>query len=233
MNQSAVQTLVRLLIYMRRFILETISGFVLLTGVIYWFSPHILSYMQARFEQRLAFFGVLEPIIALLKLSSVMALLLLAPWILVRITQALTSVLGLSRKFALVFLSSAFILFYSGATFCFFITLPFGINFLLDYQSEHLKPVITVDKFVNFTGLFILSFGTIFQLPLVMTMLCRLKACTAKTFIKFRRYAVLFIAVMAALLTPTPDIVNMAMMGLPLYILYEIGIITAKLMDTS
>jgi len=123
----------------------------------------------------LAFFGVLEPMLALLKLSSVGALILLAPWIFWRISRGLVEVLGFSRKFSLVFMLSALLLFYVGTLFCFFITLPFGINFLLGYQSQHLRPVIAVGKFVNFIGLFLISFGIIFEIPLLMTLLCRLK----------------------------------------------------------
>ena len=130
-----------------------------------------------------------------------------------------------------MFMLSALLLFYAGALFCFFITLPFGINFLLDYQSEHLRPVISVGKFVNFIGLFLIGFGIIFEIPLIMTLLCRLKICTPKFFGRYRRYAILIIAIMAATITPSGDIFNMAMMGVPLYILYEAGIIIAGIVN--
>jgi len=231
MPESLAQILVRLLKYLRRFLLETAICFTGLTAIIYWLSPHFLAFLQSHFQQRLAFFGVLEPILALLKLSSVGALILMAPWILWRMSQGLVDVLGFSKKSSLVFMLSALLLFYAGALFCFFITLPFGINFLLGYQSQHLRPVIAVGKFVNFIGLFLLSFGLIFEIPLVMTLLCRLKICGPETFGRYRRYAILLIAVMAAVLTPTPDIFNMALMGVPLYVLYETGIIIAGILN--
>ena len=231
MPESLAQILVRLLKYLRRFLLETAICFTGLTAIIYWLSPHFLAFLQSHFQQRLAFFGVLEPILALLKLSSVGALILMAPWILWRMSQGLVDVLGFSKKSSLVFMLSALLLFYAGALFCFFITLPFGINFLLGYQSQHLRPVIAVGKFVNFIGLFLLSFGLIFEIPLVMTLLCRLKICGPETFGRYRRYAILLIAVMAAVLTPTPDVFNMALMGVPLYVLYETGIIIAGILN--
>ncbi|PXF56028.1 MAG: preprotein translocase [Deltaproteobacteria bacterium] len=231
MPESLAQILIRLLKYLRRFLLETAICFTGLTAIIYWLSPHFLTFLQSHFQQRLAFFGVLEPILALLKLSSVGALILMAPWILWRMSQGLVDVLGFSRKSSLVFMLSALLLFYAGALFCFFITLPFGINFLLGYQSQHLRPVIAVGKFVNFIGLFLLSFGLIFEIPLVMTLLCRLKICGPETFGRYRRYAILLIAVMAAVLTPTPDVFNMALMGVPLYVLYETGIIIAGILN--
>jgi sec-independent protein translocase protein TatC len=231
MPESLAQTLVRMFKYLRRFLLETVICFVGLITILYWLSPHFLSFLQSHFHQKLAFFGVLEPMLALLKLSSIGALILLAPWILWRMSQGLVEVLGFSRKISLGFMLSALLLFYAGTLFCFFVTLPFGINFLLGYQSQHLRPVIAVGKFVNFIGLFLISFGVIFELPLIMTLLCRLKICGPETFRKYRRFAILLIAIMAAILTPTPDVFNMTMMGVPLYILYEAGIIMARIVN--
>ncbi len=231
MDEPLFQDIASLFLYLRRFLQETIICFVGLTAILYFLSPHFLAFFQAHLHQRLAFFGVLEPVLALLKLSSIGTLLLLAPWILWRVSQGLIAVFGLSKKFSLGFMMAALLLFYGGATFCFFVTLPFGINFLLSYQSPHLRPVIALSKFVDFVGLFVLGFGLIFELPLFMTLLCRLRICSYKTFVRYRRYAILIIAIVAAVLTPTPDAFNMAMMGIPLYILFEAGIIIARLVS--
>nr|WP_246325206.1 twin-arginine translocase subunit TatC [Dissulfurirhabdus thermomarina] len=214
---------------MRRFLLEGAVATGLATAAVYFYSPELLRFLQGHLDQRLAFFGVLEPVVALLKLSLVTALALLAPWFLWRLAGALRAVFGLSRRFAFFFLPAALVLFYGGAAFCFFVTLPFGVDFLLGYQSPHLRPVISVGKFVNFVGLFLLAFGIVFELPLVMTLLCRLRICGVETFRRYRRFAVLAIAVLAAVLTPTPDVFNMALMGVPLYLLYEVGVLVARL----
>jgi sec-independent protein translocase protein TatC len=230
---SPFQTIRRLLVYLRRSLLQIAVCFVVITAILYWFAPQILDLLQLHLGQRLAFFGVMEPVLALLKLASMIAVGLLAPWMLWRISRGLVAVFGLSKRFALVFFFTALLLFYAGAAFCFFVTLPFGINFLLGYQSEHLRPVIAVGKFVDFVGFFLMGFGLIFELPLAMTLLCRLRICSHYTFARYRRYAVLIIAILAAMLTPTPDILNMALMGLPLYALYEAGILIAKFTSPS
>ncbi len=225
----AVNRLLFFVTAFRRFVLEIAIGFVLLTLLIYWYSPDLLTLLQIHLDQKLAFFGVFEPVIALIKLSSVVALILMAPWIMVRIGNVLSSAFGLRRIFIVLFVFFGLLLFYAGATFCFLVTLPFGVKFLLGYQSEVVKPVISVGKFVDFTGLFLLSFGLIFELPLIMTLVCRLGVCTPDTFSSKRRYAILIIAILAAALTPTPDVFNMSLMALPLYFLYEIGIVVARL----
>jgi sec-independent protein translocase protein TatC len=228
-HDSPARKIVLFLLRFRRFVLELTIAFFFLTFFFYWYAPDILSFLQVHLDQKLAFFGVMEPVLALLKVASVMAVIVITPWILWRMAQILMAVFGLSRSFASIFIVSALILFYAGAAFCFFVTLPFGIDFLLGYQSAHVRPVISVGKFVNFTGLFLLGFGLIFELPLIMTVLCRLGICHPETFGNARRYAILIIAILAAVLTPTPDVVNMALMGIPLYFLYEIGIIIARL----
>lgn len=231
---SLGRNIARFLMFARRFIIEAAGGFFGLTFVIYWFSPRILDVMQRHLATpRLAFFGVMEPVIALLKLSSIAAISLIAPFVAFRVSQALVAVFGVSRRFSLISAASALILFYAGAAFCYFVTLPFGVKFLLDYQSKHLTPVIAIGRFVDFAGLFMLGFGVVFELPLLMTVLCQLNICSYKLFVRQRRYAILLISIVAAILTPTPDVFNMTLMGLPLYFLYELGIIFARINSRS
>ncbi|MCI5127231.1 MAG: preprotein translocase subunit TatC, partial [Candidatus Electrothrix sp. AUS3] len=121
-------------------------------------------------------------------------------------------------------------LFYSGTLFCYFVTLPYGVEFLLGFQSENMKPVISIGRFVSFVTIFILAFGIIFELPVFMVFSAQVGLFSRQVFEKNRRFAILGIAILAALLTPTPDVVNMALMGGPLYLLYEVGILVIRLL---
>ncbi|MGB9711613.1 MAG: twin-arginine translocase subunit TatC [Dissulfurimicrobium hydrothermale] len=227
---SLARDLARFLMFIRCFIIETLVVFFVSTFIIYWFSPHILAVMQRHLATPcLAFFGVMEPVVALLKLSSIVALAFIAPFVAFRVSQGLAAVFGMTRRFSFMVAASSLILFYSGSAFCYLVTLPFGARFLLEYQSEHLRPIISVGRFVDFAGFFMLGFGFIFELPLLMTVLCRLNVCSYKLFVRQRRYAILLISIVAAVLTPTPDVFNMTLMGLPLYFLYELGIIFARM----
>ena len=127
----------------------------------------------------------------------------------------------------------AILLFYLGASFCYFITLPFGIRFLIGYQSAHLKPMISVGKYVSFCAGFILAFGLVFELPLIVALLSYLRIVRASFFSQKRRYAILLIAILSAVLTPTPDVFNMALMGGPLYVLFEIGVLLARIIERN
>ncbi|MCJ7601425.1 MAG: twin-arginine translocase subunit TatC, partial [Desulfobulbaceae bacterium] len=139
----------------------------------------------------------------------------------------------LSAKALTTFVFFTSLLFYIGTLFCYFVTLPFGVKFLLGFESELLKSVISVGKFVSFVTIFVLAFGLIFELPIFMVFFARAGICPRSTFEKSRRYAVLFISIVASLLTPTPDVVNMLLMGGPLYLLYEMGIVVLKIMKIN
>lgn len=196
----------------------------------YFLSPTLLKIFQAHLNQQLAFFTVAEPFLAHVKLALALALFSLAPLIIFSFWRAMAKPFGLSVRSTAWLALSTSLLFYAGAGFCYFITLPFGVKFLLSFQSEQLRPVIAIGKFVSFTTVFILAFGLIFELPVFMVFAGKTGILPRKSFEENRRYAVLIISILAALLTPTPDIVNMMLMGVPLYLLYEAGILVLKLL---
>jgi sec-independent protein translocase protein TatC len=200
------------------------------TAGLYFISPAVLQFLQDHLDQKLAFFTVAEPFLAHVKLSFFVTLFVLMPGIMYCLWMALGKPFKLSEKTLAWFVFFTTILFYLGAGFCYSVTLTYGVKFLLGFQSSQLKPVISINKFVNFVSIFILAFGIIFELPIFMVFAAKVGICSRKTFEKHRRYAVLIISIMAALLTPTPDVVNMLLMGGPLYLLYELGILVLKMM---
>ena len=199
------------------------------TALLYVLSSTVLSGLQGHLHQQLSFFTVAEPFLAHVKLSFFVALFVLMPGILYCLWMALGKPFKLEESTLAWFVFFTTVLFYLGAGFCYFITLPYGVKFLLGFQSDQLKPVISISRFVNFVTIFILAFGIIFELPIFMVFAAKVGICSRQTFEKHRRYAVLIISILAALLTPTPDVVNMLLMGGPLYLLYEIGILVLRM----
>jgi len=215
---------------LRRAVLTT--GLAVLLGCLgfYSISRQLLTYIQNHLHQKLAFFTVAEPFLAHLTISLAMTIFTLMPMLAYFLWRALAKPFNLSRPLVFGFVLFSCLLFYSGAAFCYFITLPFGIDFLLGFQTEQLKPVISISEFVSFVSIFVLAFGLIFELPIFMIFMAKIKILPRSFFEKNRRYAALVISVIAALLTPTPDVFNMLLMGVPLYMLYEVGIIVLKLL---
>lgn len=208
-------------------------GVVISTVVIFFLTPDLLRLVQIHLAEKLYFFTVAGPFLAHVKLAAFAALYVLMPWLLVVFWRALGKPFGVEGSSLLFFVVFTALLFYAGTLFCYLLTLPFGIKFLLGFGSDQLQPVISVTRFVNFVTLFILAFGFIFELPVFMVFLARTGVCPRRFFEKNRRFALLLIAILSALLTPTPDIVNMLLMGGPLYLLYESGIVILRVMRVS
>lgn len=132
------------------------------------------------------------------------------------------------RRFAMPFVVLSTICFFLGAVFCFFIVLPLALQFLLTFDPT-IQQMPRFSEYVDFTLKFLLAFGVIFELPLAMTLAARLGMVTPQFLARNRKYAVLVNFIIAAILTPTPDIFNQSLMALPMCLLYEVGIIAARI----
>ena len=207
---------------------------IILWGIIIFpFSKKLLRFLcDTSLKIDLVAFSIPEAFFSLLKLTLYTSLFFSIPIIFYYIWKAFSPLFrskGLSAGSTV--LITSILLFYLGAFFCFFITLPFGVQFLLGYQSAQIKPMISAGKYVSFCTFFIFGFGLTFELPLILALLSYLRVVKAAFLTQNRRYAVLLIAIAAAVITPTPDVFNMALMGGPLYILFEIGVIVVKIIE--
>ncbi len=229
-DRTPAEKLILTLNDLRKSLLALGIGLASTTILFFYFAPEILQVLQDHLNQPLSFFLVTEPLLALIKLALISACMVLMPWILYCFWKAAAKPFGLSKKQTILFVFFTCLLFYAGVSFCYLITLPFGVNFLLGFQSEKLQPVISMGRFITFISMFLLAFGTIFQLPVFMVFVAKVGFYSRQSFEKNRRYALLIISILAALLTPTPDVVNMLLMGLPLYMLYELGIVVLRFM---
>lgn len=134
------------------------------------------------------------------------------------------------RKYAMPFILTSTMLFLIGASFCFFIVLPFALSFLLGYKTgDVLMPMLSVGHYVDFCLKFILAFGIVFELPVLIFFLTRFGIINTETLAKYRRYSILFAFILAAFLTPTPDAFNQTLMAVPIILLYEVGIWVSKI----
>lgn len=116
-----------------------------------------------------------------------------------------------------------------GFAFGYFIAFPYGVKFFLTFSTETIHAMISMKEYLSFSSILLLAFGFIFELPLVLSSLARMGLITVGFLQKNRKYAILIIFIAAAFLTPGPDVISQIMMAGPLMILYEIGIIGAKI----
>jgi len=197
-------------------------------GLIFWFSPQALNYLQHKYNQRFVFFSLSEPFLAMLKFSVVCLVILFFPLLWLGVISTLDALLSLPKKLFFLFFIFGVILFYLGILFAYFIILPYGVQFLLSFQTEEIKPAISLEHFSNFFGFFLLLFGAIFELPLMMVLLTIIKVLNPQKLSKYRKEIFFFIVVFSAVITPTPDAINMSLLAIPLYLLFEVGLFLSK-----
>ncbi len=195
-------------------------------------SPYLI--ITSKAPPELIFLAPAEAFWAHIKIGFLAGLILATPLILFEVWRFVSP--GLherERRFALPFVALGTIFFFIGLLFCYFLVLPFAMGFLLTYKTEHLTPMLSIGLFIDFTVKFMLAFGLIFQLPLMISLAARLGLVTSKFLARNRKYAILANFVIAAILTPTPDVFNQFMMAGPLCFLYEVGIWAAKLVEKA
>lgn len=192
-------------------------------------SPYI-HYIEKKAD-KLVFLGPAEGFWMHIKISFFSAIAISLPMIFCQLWLFVSpGLLQKEKKYFLPFMVSATLLFCVGVAFCFFIVLPFAMTFLLGYKTQNFEPMLAVGRYTDFCLKFILSFGVVFELPIIIIFMTKFGIVTPKTLAKQRKYAVLFAFVAAALLTPTPDALNQTLMAVPIIVLYEVGILLSRLM---
>lgn len=240
---------------LRNRIVVSLIVIVIIFGICFYFSEYIFKlltlplYGTLKFSLKMPFVTIkasenpgqglvfLAPAEALwmhFKISLISAFVISTPVIFYELWRFVApGLLAKEKKYAFPFVIVATSLFLFGALFCFFIVLPFAINFLLTYKTETIKPMLSVGKYIDFCLKFILAFGAVFELPVILLFLTKIGVVTPKTLAKNRKYAVLLAFVVAALLTPTPDAFNQTLMAVPIILLYEAGILASRIFSSK
>ena len=132
------------------------------------------------------------------------------------------------KKALLIYIPMSLILFIGGVAFGYLIIVPLGIRFLLGFASLVVVPMVTISNYISFVGMLSLTFGLVFQLPLVCFFLTVTGLATPKFLSEKRKHAIAIIFIAAAIITP-PDVVTQCLMAVPLVVLYELGVVFSRL----
>jgi len=129
------------------------------------------------------------------------------------------------KRLALPFMFAATVFFLLGAAFCYVAVFPVGYAFFIEqYKSIAVQPAIRISEYLSFSSRMLLAFGATFELPVITFFLARLGVVTHVTMLRYLRYAILVIFIVAAVLTPGPDVASQLLMAGPLLVLYAISI---------
>jgi sec-independent protein translocase protein TatC len=181
-------------------------------------------------ECALSFFGALEPALIKLKLVFFLGLFIALPVVLYQLWAFVVP--GLTkreRRLAIPFVLSSVALFALGALFAYW-SLPKALNFLLGFAGSEFAPVLAGDRFLSFVMVVALTFGLAFEFPVALVFLLVVGVISTAQLRRWRRGAIVFIAVVAAVITPSSDPFTMLVMTVPMVLFYEAAIIVGRLL---
>ncbi len=174
--------------------------------------------------------SVVAPFMTPLKLALIAAVFIAMPYVLYQVWAFVAP--GLYRhekRFAMPLFASSVVLFYGGAAFAYFLVFPLMFAFLTSTTPEGVQMMTDMSSYLDFALLLFFAFGIAFEVPIATVLLVATGLVKVETLKKHRGYVLLGIFIVAAFLTP-PDAISQSFMAVPMYILYELGILLAQYM---
>lgn len=180
--------------------------------------------------QNISMFG---QVTLLFQYSIIIGFVLAFPYIIFELWRFVAPALNeqQQKKTSQIILACSFF-FFVGVLFCYFIIIPFSVNFAVNFSiSTKIKNNFTVENYIDFFTVMLLSIGAVFELPMVVYFLSRIGILGAATMRGVRRYAIVVILIASGIITPSPDVFTQCLVAVPIYFLYEFSIIIAARND--
>jgi sec-independent protein translocase protein TatC len=224
---------------LRSRIFKSVLAILILFIGAFYFSEQILNYLKEplvavlpKGSNALHFTGPMDVFMAQCKLALFVAMLLGCPIWLYQLWRFVEPALyAHEKKYALPFLVSAVLLFVGGVCFCYFLMVPWSLNYLIGLGQSVATPIITVSDYMSLLTLLMLGFGIIFETPIILIVLAMVGVISAESLKKNRRIVLVAFFIVAAVITPTPDPVGQLIMAFPMWVLYELSIFIIQIID--
>ena len=203
-------------------------------GVCFYFIDFLLLWLEDPLPKKyseLTFITPTEPFFTAMKVSFMGSMFISMPWILYHIWGFIAPGLKVKeKKVTALFVSFGTLFFLFGGLFCYFLVVPLGLKFLLNYGTTWWKMQVTIGFYFSFVVKMILAFAFAFQTPLIMVLLTKFGVINTIKMKLYRKWAFLGTFALAAVLTP-PDIITQILLAFPLYGLYEFGIVVSRFFE--
>jgi len=225
-------TLVEHLSELRKRLIISFLGIVVGSIISYSFVDRIVDFL-VKPADKLEFIYLSPPelFMAYIKIAVISGILISSPITLMQIWLFVKPGLKPNERRYLRFgLWMGIIFFLIGAVFAYYTLVPINIRFFIEISKNEIAPMISFDSYLRFVSTLLLSSGLVFELPLLIILLAQLNLITANSLIKYRKYVILIIFIIAAIITP-PDVISQILLGVPMVVLYEISIWFAKAIE--
>ena len=235
-EKLAEGTLISHLLELRDRLIKALMGVGLVFLPCMMYSNDIFSYVSQPLQERLPkgatliATSVMSPFTTPFKLSFFVAAFIAMPWILYQLWAFVAP--GLYRhekRFATPLLASAIVLFYTGVVFCYFFVFPVMFSFFANTTPKGVSMMTDINSFLDFVLVMFFAFGAAFEVPIAVVLLVLTGMVKLEKLRQNRGYVLLGIFVFAAFLTP-PDAVSQSILAVPMYLLYEGGLLMARVL---
>lgn len=220
---------------MRRRLIISLAAFFLAAVPPFLFADRLLDILISPLTgvvPSVYFFSPADAFVVKIKVVFLCAAVIASPVILGQIWSFISPGLYGNEKKAvlpLILLTSG--LFVSGALFCFTQVVPLALHFLIGMQTSTMQPLVSISEYLSFVTSMALGFGVAFDLPVFVLALVGSGIVSSRTLNKFQRVAVLLIFIVAAVLTPGPDVASQFLLAVPLLVLFEVSVLCAVLLE--
>ncbi len=182
-------------------------------------------------QRALNYTSYLEPFLVYLKVALYGGIFVSAPWVLWQLWLFVAPGLYRREKRVVIpFLATGTGLFYTGAAFCYFLVMPYAFPALASIAGPDMRPLLTMREQLTLVLAMLLGFGIIFEVPVVIAFLSMIGLVSADFLARYRRHAIVVNVALAAIITPTGDPFNLALMAVPMILFYEIGILLSRVL---
>lgn len=224
LREHLVELRQRLMYVALAFVVATVVGFAFSEQALDLFLHPALAAVAARETVQIVYANVTEGLMLQFRLAAYVGFILTSPLAIYHIVAYVSPGLTVSeRRYLQRLLPIGLLLFVTGCALAFTWFLPFALDFFLGYAGADIGMIMPVSHLLRFTFGFVLPFGVVFELPLIAWVLASIGLLQPQFMQRNRKYAILLIAVLSAVLTP-PDLLSMIVMGVPMLALYEVSI---------
>jgi sec-independent protein translocase protein TatC len=210
----------------------SLGAWVVAAGITFVFRFRVLAWLQAPLPDAMTlnYFSILEPFVTSMQIASFFGLVLASPAIVSQIWGFIAP--GLypeERRYAVPFIALTALAFASGVLFSYYVVLPFSIPILLGFLGEEAQGLLSIGRYITNLLTLMGVFGLMFEMPVLAFLLARIGLLRHPVMVRQRKWALVTGLVLAAVITPTGDPFNFALVAGPLVILYEVSIVVVRL----
>ena len=213
---------------LRSRLIKSILAIVVGSCISYFFLDDIMHYLTLNVG-KLYYMKPGEAFFTYIKIDIAAGFLIALPVIFYHAWRFFLPALTAAERMVLgIIVPASVLLFFIGLAFSFFLVLPVALKFFIGFGDENLQAMFSFGNYFDFVVMFLLPFGFIFELPLIIIVLGKIGILTSEWLKKYQRIVIFLSFVIGAIITPTPDVFTQSMIALPMILLYEIGYLVLR-----